>query len=351
MPVQNYEEYWSFTLAFTDFNGKKFLNTLKICVDFIERNKAEEFSKEKYSRLQAEVKNYLKIGEVSVRKAINQLVKMGFLNSFLTSYNFDSVEYINAKTNRKRKSLLSKIVYSNSSFNRSVETESNLHQLNFLIKTLVENGKLHKEEIIALMLVDIKNIKNGFLNKEELSYYIKEARRIGFIERKYNQVSYLYNLLGKLDNLVFVADDLYFEEDAKIIFGDEFKENHKVRDPYLHRLYKNQLQEESVYVCGEEKCMLEKLAYPVLIASHIKPFIKSTDDEAYDANNGLLLSRNMDMLFDLGYISFEENGKIILSNRLDRDVKKYLERYVLDGVFINEKRLTYLDYHRNNILT
>jgi predicted restriction endonuclease len=44
--------------------------------------------------------------------------------------------------------------------------------------------------------------------------------------------------------------------------------------------------------------MLEKLSYPSLVASHIKPFIKSDDFEAYDPNNGILLSRNMDILFD-----------------------------------------------------
>lgn len=57
--------------------------------------------------------------------------------------------------------------------------------------------------------------------------------------------------------------------------------------------------------------MLEKLAYPVLIASHIKPFILSDDTEAYDPNNGLLLSRTLDSLFDLKYISFDDEGNMV----------------------------------------
>jgi len=88
------------------------------------------------------------------------------------------------------------------------------------------------------------------------------------------------------------------------------------------------------------------LAYPVLIASHIKPFIKSNDKEAYDANNGILLSRNMDMLFDLGYISFENDGTMIKSSKLSDDVKKNLADYALENSFINKKRLEYLKYHR-----
>ena len=346
MTVQNYEKYWSLTLAFTDFNGKSFLDILKICMEFIDRNNGEPYSEKKYEKLQLEIESHHGTNLISIRKAVNQLVKMGFVDPFLVSYNTDSLEYLNVKTNRKRQSLLSKIVYSKSSFNSAVNKKSELHQLNFLIKTLVENGKLSKDEIIALMLVDIKSFKKGFLDKDELKYFVLQANRIDFIKRKYNQVGYLFNLLNKLDDIVFVDDELYFEDDAKNIFGDDFREERKQRDSYLHRLYKNQLQEESFSVFDKAKCMVEKLAYPVLIASHIKPFIKSNDKEAYDANNGILLSRNMDMLFDLGYISFENDGTMIKSSKLSDDVKKNLADYALENSFINKKRLEYLKYHR-----
>ena len=36
MQQQNYEEYWKLTNAFTDYNGKKFLDTLSVCVKFID---------------------------------------------------------------------------------------------------------------------------------------------------------------------------------------------------------------------------------------------------------------------------------------------------------------------------
>ena len=96
--------------------------------------------------------------------------------------------------------------------------------------------------------------------------------------------------------------------------------------------------------------MVEKLSYPVLIASHIKPFIKSNDNEAYDANNGILLSKNMDALFDLGYISFENNGKIIFAEKIADDVKQFISNYQLDAVFLNDERIKYLNYHRNEVL-
>ncbi|KGO85978.1 restriction endonuclease HphI [Flavobacterium rivuli WB 3.3-2 = DSM 21788] len=348
MAEQNYEDYWRLTNAFTDYNGASFLSTLRICISFIDEYAHEDYTNEKYNRLQNLLQVELQIGLISVRKAINQLVKLGFINSYLISYNLDSLEYLNARTNRKRKSLLSKIVYSNSSFNRSINRESNLQQLNFLIKTLIENGRLSKSEIIALMLVDIEEVTKGFLNSEELLYYVQEATQIQFITRKYNQVGYLYNLLAKLDDLIFVEDVLYFREDAHQIFGHEIEER-RVRDQYLHRLYKNQLQEESIRVLNGTMCMVENLSYPVLIASHIKPFYRSNDYEAYDANNGILLSKNFDSLFDLGYISFNDDGSLIISERLSLDVATAISGYSLGDVFLNEKRIEYLAFHREEV--
>jgi predicted restriction endonuclease len=392
MSQQNYEEYWKLTNAFTDYNGKKFLDTLAVCINFIDEFRDEPYSEEKYSRLQLEVEKVNPINLISIRKSINQLVKMGFINSFLLSYHPQAKEYVEARTNKKRETLLSKIIYSNSSFNRAVNNESSIKQINFLIQTLIEKGKLSKEEIIALMLVDIEKHKRPFITEIELQEYVAEARKIGFIERKYNQVGYLYNILGKLDDLVFINDDLYFKEDAQQIFGEDLTTTKK-RDPYLHRLYKNQLQEECEEVYGKPLCVLEKLAYPVLIASHIKPFIQSdeteaydpnnglllsrtmdslfdlkyisfTDEgkmisshikpfiqsdetEAYDPNNGLLLSRTMDSLFDLKYISFTDEGKMIFSKRISDDVKEFWKDYHLEPTILNDKRKNYLAFHRN----
>jgi predicted restriction endonuclease len=150
--------------------------------------------------------------------------------------------------------------------------------------------------------------------------------------------------------LIVIDKKLYFEEDAKVIFGEDLKQETKKRDGYLHRIYKNQLKEESEEKLTQTQCMLEKLSYPSLVASHIKPFIQClNDDEAYDPNNGLLLSRNMDILFDQGYISFNDDGTIIYSPQLNKDVITHLDNYKLDSIFINENRIQYFDYHRKNV--
>jgi len=145
--------------------------------------------------------------------------------------------------------------------------------------------------------------------------------------------------------LLTLGEELYFEEDIQV----PLLEHSNKRDAYLHRIYKNQLKELSSEVFGTIKCMLEKLAYPSLVASHIKPFIVSDVDEAYDVDNGLLLSRNMDILFDLGYISFSDTGRIIYLDSLSSEVKIHIDSYNLDSVFLNDRRLEYLRYHREHI--
>ena len=51
----------------------------------------------------------------------------------------------------------------------------------------------------------------------------------------------------------------------------------------------------------------------LLIASHCRPWSKSSNSERLDVNNGLLLCPNHDALFDKGLIKFNDDGSIILS--------------------------------------
>ena len=351
MKKQKYEDYWEYTAALTKFDGLKFIGTLKICVQFIDKYKSEKYSPEKYKRLQTEIKNNNNISLVSVRKSINQLIKLGFILPFIKSYHPDALEYIKPRTsNRKRRVLLSKIVYSHSNFNRSVKNDSKGNHVSFLINTLVENGQLTRSEVTGLMLVDIsKYPKAGYIKGVKLKQFEKKAISINFIDRKYNQVSHICNLLSKLSDIIWKKGVLYFTEDAERIFGPELYAGAKKRIPFMHKNFKDLLYIESNSVLIGDKCMVEKLEYPVLIASHIKPFIDSDDDEAYDVNNGFLLSKNMDSLFDLGYITFDNNGKIIFSKKLSKDVTKFVSNYSLEKIFLNEKRKEYLSYHRDNV--
>lgn len=68
----------------------------------------------------------------------------------------------------------------------------------------------------------------------------------------------------------------------------------------------------------EYKCAVTNFnKLDILIASHIVPWSKATDHERLDVNNGLLLSPTYDALFDKHLITFDNNGKIILSDQIE----------------------------------
>ena len=105
--AQIYEQYWSYTAAFTDLFGSKAINTLKTCVEFLDEHEGELFTKESYENLQSEIQEVLGIDLISIRKAINQFVKLGFLKPMLTGYPIETMEFLNAPSSVKRKSIMS----------------------------------------------------------------------------------------------------------------------------------------------------------------------------------------------------------------------------------------------------
>lgn len=91
-----------------------------------------------------------------------------------------------------------------------------------------------------------------------------------------------------------------------------------------------------------------------LVASHIKPWKESSDEERVDPRNSLLLTPNFDKLFDRGIISFSpSNGKIILPEKLSAKMWSNLNKFninedthlssVPNGVG------TFLEYHNKYV--
>ena len=56
----------------------------------------------------------------------------------------------------------------------------------------------------------------------------------------------------------------------------------------------------------------------LLIASHIIPWSESNDFQRMDVNNGLLLASHFDNLFDKYLISFDQDGKILISDDISK---------------------------------
>ncbi|WP_051263615.1 HNH endonuclease [Tenacibaculum ovolyticum] len=89
-----------------------------------------------------------------------------------------------------------------------------------------------------------------------------------------------------------------------------------------------------------------------LIASHIKPWRNSNNNERLNKKNGLLLTPTYDKLFDKGYISFNENKNIIVSTKISQINCERLN--IVDGLNIPllpiDGREIFLEYHRDIVL-
>lgn len=87
----------------------------------------------------------------------------------------------------------------------------------------------------------------------------------------------------------------------------------------------------------------------LLVASHIKPWADCEKSEQGDLNNLLLLCAMHDALFDKGFISFDEEGKILVSKVLsEKEYKKYLLDKTMK-IKVTDGNREFLQYHREHI--
>ncbi len=103
----------------------------------------------------------------------------------------------------------------------------------------------------------------------------------------------------------------------------------------------------------ERACRVSHVDNPThLIASHIKPWRESNNEERLLGVNGLLLTPSIDHLFDRGFISFGDEGEVLISPVADpislHRMGVDCSRPIFAGRFnIDQKH--FLDYHRKEI--
>lgn len=98
------------------------------------------------------------------------------------------------------------------------------------------------------------------------------------------------------------------------------------------------------------RCCLCEVENPtLLIASHIKPWVESEPEEKLDVDNGFLMCPNHDKLFDKGYITFDDDGKIIISDRLTENDRVFLNVNSRMHIELTESNKKYLKFHRENV--
>ncbi|MGQ0553483.1 MAG: HNH endonuclease [Planctomycetota bacterium] len=103
----------------------------------------------------------------------------------------------------------------------------------------------------------------------------------------------------------------------------------------------------------ERRCRITHVDRPEhLRASHCKPWRDSNNEERLDGENGLLLTPSIDHVFDRGFISFADEGRLLISPVAHKESLRRMgvavDRPVEVGAFTTRQQ-QYLEYHRDAV--
>jgi len=109
---------------------------------------------------------------------------------------------------------------------------------------------------------------------------------------------------------------------------------------------------EALFELWDGRCAVSgaKLPPELLRASHAKPWAVSNENERLDPFNGLLLAVHLDALFDSGLLTFDEEGRGMLSPKLSGESKTALGmQHPIRLENIAPGHSEYLRYHRKYV--
>lgn len=208
----------------------------------------------------------------------------------------------------------------------------------------------------------IKTISNHLKKKEFANFEIYKIFNVSKAEelkKKYFEIDEYFALNSRGNNMYSRAFDLYIQYlnenhinesinlDIQNIIEQTNIENTQKISLIKSRIGQGKFRENLIKLWG--CCSVTGCSHvQLLIASHIKPWNKSDNNERLDTFNGFLLLPNIDKAFDIGLISFSNNGEIIIS--------KSFSEYKTFGItsnmriHIQERHKSYLEYHRSHVL-
>lgn len=230
-----------------------------------------------------------------------------------------------------------------------------------------EDWQIYKNSLAGLNVKEYFTLDSALGDQDSTRYYIRSNDSIWELFRKIMLPTISYVTILKLKDkegstffllrptLNYFYNKNYHpakirEEEKKIERDSHISENEKrqlVQARVGQGEYRRKLLEE------KSECLITKVSDErILIASHIKPWSVSDEHEKTDHYNGLALTPTYDKMFDQGFISFSDDGLIIISPYISPLNLKKLnlipgKRYDIPNI---EKRKKYLDFHRNNIL-
>lgn len=195
---------------------------------------------------------------------------------------------------------------------------------------------------IAYDVDEFKYVMAYFL-KYDLNWLDREYKEIEAV----NKVDFQESVISEQNKIVQkhlnnIASIIEKEIEQVPVYGEEKKALTKIR---INQSVFRELLLKRYSSC----CLCNVNDKNFLVASHIKPWAKSNSEEKLDVNNGLLLCPNHDRLFDKGYISFDNDGRILISNNLSHNNLIYMNIRENMKINITDEAKKYMKYHRENI--
>lgn len=208
-----------------------------------------------------------------------------------------------------------------------------------------ENKKYVRLQLVEFFPNEIKEKlslellqQNGLVDKKGNGITIQSKQRLGKI---YDYVK----MVGKEISLKLETEIKKIEVlEKKLVNLNKTERYRIVKSRIGQGIFKDILLE---FDCRCKICELDNEKF--LIASHIKPWKDSNDDERLNFFNGFLLCPNHDSLFDKGYISFTENGSIIISESLNKKTSSLMNVNPKIKITIQKGHEKYLEWHRENV--
>lgn len=194
-----------------------------------------------------------------------------------------------------------------------------------------------KAGLIETSLADIKSIT-------QLGSLIASIRNLDIFLERDNKGKGMYSAaLSQFYQYIADVGSTALQEDIDQILADNTLPATERYAQISTRIGQGKFREALISYWGG--CAVSGYPYcRFLVASHIKPWSKSSNPERLDSFNGLLLLPNLDKIFDLGYITFEESGAIRVSEAIERPSLLGISRDL--KIDLKENHQEYMTYHR-----
>lgn len=262
-----------------------------------------------------------------------------YLESAEFEYNYPQQEY------RKQDTMVNR-------YKNYIETANTFEDIEYF-NIIPHNGKKDKSRFYIDGSKDSKDYKN----RDKIYNYLREILlpQITAIQ--------IINVIDEDENSRKIywfrpyIQDCTKLRNPRIVSEEENKinSNNKIKDTEKKALIKSRVGQgifrKRCLTKYNYKCVITGIDQKeVLEACHIKPWMDCNNDERLNTKNSIVLNATLHKLFDLGFISFDNNHNLMCSSFLTKSMKCYLYKNSMDSykdLLLSTEY--FLKYHRENI--